>query len=351
MCPALDTELMDARALADAEVAGFLEDRFDDDNVIGAGYGGRTAGGVTTAEPSVIVLVKAKLGRSQVARDRLVPPQLAGVRTDVVPVGAGFQLPPSLSPGPTDLKAIRVAPPLAQRARPAEGGAGLGHPGVSGGTLGVRAAGPGGEAYILSNNHVLANRGMAAAGDPITQPARVDGGVDPRDTIARLARWAPLDLPPAWNRMDAAVAAVVVPPGCELDGVVSPDIARIGPVTSWRASADIPVGLKVAKCGMETELSAGVVFGVWVRVKVHMWGMDPLWFEEQLVCTCRATGGDSGSLLVAAADRSAVGLVFATTGPYTFASPIEAVQGALGVTVSPHRWPAGGIIEPPAPGG
>lgn len=349
MCPNLHAELLDARALADAEVAAFLAEQFDDDNVIGAGFGGRTTQGVATSEPSIIFLVKAKIGRSDVPRGRLVPSQLVGVQTDVVPVGKGFTLPDQLWPPSLGGAGNRIAPPLARRKRPAFGGAGVGHPGVSGGTLGVRATGADGEAYILSNNHVLANRGQAHPGDPITQPCRVDGGVDPQDTIARLARWAPLAAPPAWNRMDAAVAAVVVPRGGHADDVVSESIEQIGPVSAWRASADVSVGLRVAKCGMETELSGGVIFAVGMRLKVHMWGMEPLWFEDQLGCTCRATGGDSGSLLVAAADRSAVGLVFATTGPFTFATPIETVQDALKVTVSPRRWTDSAVTQTPVP--
>ena len=66
-----------------------------------------------------------------------------------------------------------------------------------------------GQMYILSNNHVLANSNLAALGDPILQPGRVDGGTFPSNKIATLERFVeimPTNQSPGYNLVDAAIA-------------------------------------------------------------------------------------------------------------------------------------------------
>jgi hypothetical protein len=46
-----------------------------------------------------------------------------------------------------------------------------------------------GQLFILSNNHVMAGVNRAPIGRAIPQPGRLDGGVCPADTIARLKQW------------------------------------------------------------------------------------------------------------------------------------------------------------------
>ena len=56
-------------------------------------------------------------------------------------------------------------------------------------------------------------------------------------------------------------------------------------------------------------------------------------FENQIVSTPMSQGGDSGSLLVDADSRRAVGLLFAGSSQATVFNPIQTVLDALGVTI------------------
>src|SRR3546814_20460298 len=78
--------------------------------------------------------------------------------------------------------------------RLARSGISIGHAAITAGTLGglVRDRETGAVA-ILSNNHVLANSNQGTAGDAILQPGPADGGTDPGDRIATLARFVEID--------------------------------------------------------------------------------------------------------------------------------------------------------------
>jgi hypothetical protein len=80
-------------------------------------------------------------------------------------------------------------------------GGSCGHVRITAGTLGAFVEDDGGY-YILSNNHVLADRDNGMAGDPILQPGPSDI-VGKYDVIGTLHRWEPLRS----QRVDAALAA------------------------------------------------------------------------------------------------------------------------------------------------
>ena len=105
------------------------------------------------------------------------------------------------------------------RARPAPIGFSVGHPDITAGTLGARVTG-GGSVFILSNNHVLANRNKARVGDPTLQPGAFDGGTAPGDVIGTLADFEPIRFDGSLNYMDAAISLV---PADAVSGSTPPD--------------------------------------------------------------------------------------------------------------------------------
>jgi len=100
-------------------------------NVVGLGIGVKWTNGEPTGEPALIVLVTQKLERDQVRKEDLVPPQLAGMQTDVLAIGypvAGEGELPTVAPQT-----------LARRLRPAEGGYSVGHVDITAGTIATAA--------------------------------------------------------------------------------------------------------------------------------------------------------------------------------------------------------------------
>ncbi len=145
-------------------------------HVVGVGVGYKNRRGQFSDELSLVVLVREKIPPAALPEEDLIPPEVGGVRTDVVKVG--------------DLRAMNAH---TQRYRPTPAGVSLGHYQVTAGTLGCLVyERTSGERLILSNNHVLANTNQALAGDPILQPAPADGGQVGRDTLAYLERFIPL---------------------------------------------------------------------------------------------------------------------------------------------------------------
>lgn len=275
-------------------------------HVVGVGIGEKITAGRRTGRIGLKVYVKQKVPEARLAARDLVPPRIAEVVTDVEEVG--------------------ILRPLATRrrgrARPAKGGASLGHYRITTGTLGGlvkdRATG---RTLILSNNHVLANSNHARPGDPILQPGPADGGTVARDTIARLERWVPLGFGRTPNTVDGAVARPLN------DDDVSPEIAAIGHPAGTRQAA---VGLIIQKTGRTTGHTWGEVTGLHASVRVEYGRRKTALFRDQLVTSAMSQGGDSGSLVLDA-QRRVVGLLFAGSDRVTLCNPIQEVFARLAV--------------------
>ena len=140
------------------------------DNVVATGVGFKIAGTTQTTEPSVIVSVTKKLPLDQISAAALVPKTVNNVKTDVIETG----------------KLVAFQDPT-QKMRPAQPGVSLGHYQITAGTFGCLVQ-RGGQIYILSNNHVLANVNDAQIGDPIWQPGKYDSGTS-ADQIATLEQF------------------------------------------------------------------------------------------------------------------------------------------------------------------
>ncbi len=313
-------------------------------NVVGVGVGYREMGGEQTDELSVKVLVSQKLPRYALDDSKSVPRDMAGAKTDVVEVGI-----------------LRAQEERTDRWRPAPPGVSIGHYQITAGTFGAvvydRVTG---DRLLLSNNHVLANNNNAAPNDPILQPGIADGGTLRYDTIAQLVRFCPLRFnsepgectyadmyvragnyvagllgshhritasrynPQAVNLVDAAVAR----PADESQ--MLDEILDIGLV---EGAIPAELGMQVRKSGRTTGLTQGELVVMDATVSIS-YGTDKVaTFENQILTTAMSQGGDSGSLLVAADDNIAVGLLFAGSTQSTVYNPIKTVLDCLEVTL------------------
>lgn len=217
--------------------------------------------------------------------------------------------------------------PIRDRRRPASPGASIGHHAVTAGTLGCLVH-KGGQVYILSNNHVLANTNRAAIGDPILQPGPTDGGSIRNDAIGHLSHFVPLDLNGA-NQLDAALAL----PDNAAD--VTKTIPLLGDITGITPAR---TGMKVAKYGRTTGLTFGEIISRDTDIRVDFTG-GIINFENQLEIisqdgTFFSQPGDSGAIIVEVDTLRAVGLLFAgAQAGSTFANPIANVLQAFDVDI------------------
>ena len=201
------------------------------------------------------------------------------------------------------------------------------------GTLGALVEDAGKRQYILSNNHVLAKSDHAAVGDAIIQPGLIDNNCTPLgegsgvQPVASLTGWLPLSS--KQTNADAAIAQVtsraVDPSGSILElGSRQPDgtLAAAPPGISSSGGRGEPatLDLQVAKSGRTTGLTCGGISAIDLDVTVdyyldcaetrpyltksftHQLGLSGNQFSD---------AGDSGALVVDAANAEPVGLYFA----------------------------------------
>lgn len=237
--------------------------------------------------------------------------------------------------GRIDKRAKKAAePPWYQRnTRPLLIGASVGHVKVTAGTIGGFVK-RGSAAYLLSNNHVLANEDRAKSGDQILQRARFDGGKHPADDVAKLKYWI-LFKKNGTNFVDAALGAIdqgITYDAKLLTGLVSGknrQLAGTGPEF-------IDEGEVVYKIGRTTGATKGRVTAFALDNVVINYDIGNLRFDDQIEIEGTgqlpfSDGGDSGSLIVNA-DMRAIALLFAGSDSggrnnmgLTYANPIHRV--------------------------
>lgn len=304
----------------------YLDELFSKANVVGCGVGFKIAGNTPTDEPCVVISVLRKLPVAQLAATDLIPKLLGPIKTDVIETGQfrAFQNPQ-------------------QKMRPAPPGVSIGHQAVTAGTFGCLVR-RGGETFILSNNHVLANVNNARRGDAILQPGPIDGGT-PQDKIAELADYVPIDFgepqqpgclgqllnlfstgtapkTPGVNYVDCALAR---PLAAEL---VTPHILQIGAPAGIGAAT---LGTLVQKFGRTTGYTQGAIIQIDVTASIDYNGRAAV-FHNQLMAGAMSQGGDSGSAVLDD-QRRIVGLLFAGSDTTTLINPIQAVLNALQIEI------------------
>ncbi len=242
------------------------------------------------------------------------------------------------------------------RQRPAPMGFSVGHPAITAGTIGARAADGSGNLFILSNNHVLANSNDANIGDAALQPGPYDGGTA-ADQIGTLFDFQAIDFTGGNNTIDAAIALSgagdvgnATPAD---DGYGAPSGAIYNDANSDGLFDDKStlLGLNVQKYGRTTRLTHGQITGINVTVDVCyevliIFCVKSARFVDQLLIEpgSFSGGGDSGSLIVSDdANRNPVGLLFAGSSTQTIANRIDLVLNRFGVHVD------GGEPPPPPP--
>ncbi|MGO9317380.1 MAG: hypothetical protein ACLPXT_14560 [Terracidiphilus sp.] len=201
------------------------------------------------------------------------------------------------------------------------------------GTLGALIEDAGKREYILSNNHVLARSDHAGVGDTIIQPGLIDNNCTPLEEgsgvqpVASLSGWLPLSS--NQTNADAAIAQVtssaVDPSGNILelgsrqaDGTLA--AAPPGISTSGGRGETATLDLQVAKSGRTTGLTCGGISAIDLDVTVDYY-LDcaetrpylTKTFTHQLGLSGNqfSDAGDSGALVVDAANAEPVGLYFA----------------------------------------
>jgi hypothetical protein len=312
------------------------------ENVVGVGIGRKVRDGHETGEPCLTVFVSQKLPLDALSESARIPSSVRHCKTDVVELGQVFagdgvlsRLSESAVPDQpipervyADLPPPATSEPLRHRARPARGGASIGHYRVMGGTIAAavidKSAYPGIPLryYLLSNNHVLADSNAARIGDPVLQPSLADGGQHPQDAIGRLARFVPLHFDGRTNIVDAAVAEVDFPD-------LERSIAWLGYPREF--CPRVRIGQIVRKTGRTTSFTTGVVSAVNTTLDVNYSGKVAR-FGRQIVTTCMSSPGDSGSLALDGQEHP-VGLVFANSQRATIMNPIGFVESLLQIRV------------------
>jgi hypothetical protein len=202
-----------------------------------------------------------------------------------------------------------------QRVRPLIGGVSIGSPKIGAGTLSYAIILPDGRIMLLSNRHVF----YGPPRTPILNPAPLDGGRIPDDVVGYIDGYIEIKPPPSLNKVDIALATPTVP--------ASPnEIMEIGKINGI---ATATVGMNVKKYGRSTGLTYGSIIDDHVSVKVYGYeGMEYALFEDCIMTTAMAKGGDSGSATLTL-DNMLVGLIFAGNDNVTVACKAINIQEAL----------------------
>jgi len=241
--------------------------------VVGVGIGQKEVEGKATEVTSITILVEKKVRDSLLPIENRLPRELNGIPTDVVSIAgddAFMKVHLRQSQLPRDDRT--------KRWRPAPSGVSVGHYLLQGaGTLGAWVSDSiSGEPLLLSCWHVIANMGHCRKGDPVLQPAVLDGGKLPDDIIAYLDRWVDVEMivptqnlsdarrklrellelksQVPVNKVDAAVARPIS------DAVVSNEIIGIGNIRLAVGSDKevLPeIGMRVVKSGRTTGVTHG----------------------------------------------------------------------------------------------
>ncbi len=300
--------LMDSTFEALSARAGSKSYGFE--NIVGVGISEKITGQKLTGEDCITVYVVAKVGKSKIQKNALVPEQINGVPTDVVETG--------------EINALAYT----GRYRPAPGGVSVGHYQITAGTLGCLVQ-KNGRTFILSNNHVLANSNQALLNDPILQPGPFDGGSSSGSVIGRLSEFIPIQFGDIPNLVDCAIAQSAPP-------LVTAHNKDFGKINSSHVAASR--FMLVKKSGRSTQLTRGMITDVNATVRVGFGTSGKALFKDQIIITSVplfpfSAGGDSGSLILTNSDNKPVGLLFAGSSLFTIANKIQNVLSALSVSI------------------
>jgi hypothetical protein len=230
-----------------------------------------------------------------------------------------------------------------KKVRPLQIGISCGHFRITAGTLGcfVRLRDDSSNLFILSNNHVLADENRAKAKDSILQPGTVDGGSNPQDSVAVFTKTVKLKKT-GINFIDAAIAEVAAQFKAKADLRTIKGLGKLAGL----GPEFVDEGTEVAKLGRTTQLTRGKVTAFELDNVVVGYDLGNLRFDNQIEIEGAGTkafsaGGDSGSIIVIADTREAIGLLFAggdvggSNGKgLTYANPLGTVLDKLKIDLA-----------------
>lgn len=293
--------------------------------VTGVDVGYKEVGGKPTGEVAIRVLVAQKKPPKSVPEDQQIPPEINGVKTDVIE--RRFVL---HQRNRVRVKDIALQADTTHYAS-LKGGISIGpcravNGYVYAGTLGaVVKDNTTGQTMLLSNFHVMCIDNGWHVGDQMTQPSRVDTGSCPSDVVGTLQR--------------AVLSASVDGAICSVSArTTACEIQEIGAVTGTAAAA---LNMAVRKRGRTTGLTYGTVDSISLSVKIDYGdGLGERTLTNQIGVKPDPAHnakfgdhGDSGSVIVNAACE-VVGLHFAgDDSGYGIANPIASVLSELNITL------------------
>jgi hypothetical protein len=209
------------------------------------------------------------------------------------------------------------------------------------GTLGAVVT-DGAAYYILGCNHVLAVNGRVPA-DPDLADVVSGEFVGSEAPLASPDEFVPLLRGPA-NSADCAIARLKDP--------IPTDFPK-GTVRLTSPDAVAPeLGMPVSKFGAGTGLTHGTIVDTDVDLYVG-YSFGTFLFEHQVVIQSSedgkefATGGDSGSIVIAGADAKggqATGMIFAASGTFAVACPFSTVLSELGAQLKYKSRPPVSLV-------
>jgi len=331
------TNIETARAL----LADVRHDLLKKANVVAVGVGYKVTEGKRTDELALICSVESKKGKQFLASKDVIPASIQSVPTDVYPTGT-----------------IRALQAPTGKFRPAPGGVSIGHVDITAGTLGCLVK-KNNKAYILSNNHVLANSNDANIGDAILQPGPYDGGQLASDQIAKLSEFIKIEFgqsgadpcglasgvakflnglaamvgsktrlfPTRVSAVQNLVDCAIAEPLNSAD--VINEILQIGAISG---TAEGTLNMPLQKSGRTTGHTTGEILQVDVTVQVSYGANKTATFVDQLMAGAMSQGGDSGSAVLND-QKQLVGLLYAGSDTTTIINRIQNVFQALQVTL------------------
>ena len=215
------------------------------------------------------------------------------------------------------------------------------------GSLWTRADLP--NAFILSNNHVLARSGQGIAGEVIKQPGSDQCFTGPI-SVANLTQQAQL-VPsgaqqgrtgPSPSNVDAAIAQVMAgqvdPSGTILDLGATTSTTSIA-AAAPSATIGVPaLNMKVAKSGRTTGLTCSTITSLQTMTSVayetacgtNVTAFNATYINQVVIAGGTfSAGGDSGSLIVDSTTARPVALLYGGSDTDTVANPIGDVIAAF----------------------
>jgi hypothetical protein len=287
-------------------------------NVVGVGIGKKIKDRKETQEDCVRVYVVSKIDLNDLSPKSLVPPNFLNVPTDVIEVGRfgrkGHPPKPREDTTPRPGSSIRLK---------------TNAPNVNVGFTGTLGAvvTDGARQFILSCNHVLAVNGRVPKDAEIVSAEFV--GTE--DTIAKPGYFIGFERD-GGNSVDCAVA--LLPKPTRKVQATFPDDFTLSP----DGPADPMPDMKVTKFGAATDRTDGRIVDTHVDLYVD-YSFGTFRFNDQVMIDGGkdnghfATAGDSGSLVIDKSTKRATAMIFAASGTFAVACPLEMVLEKLAAEI------------------